>query len=79
MKKKPTLKKPINKSTKYYLICGGASVLFILILLYLYALITKLDILAWLTSRYAFFIYGAIIIYLTIGIILIVKDKIKEM
>jgi hypothetical protein len=76
--KNPTSKK-INKSTKYYLICGGAAVLLIVSLLLMYAWLTHVDILAWFSTKYAFIMYGAILIYLTIGVILIVKDKIRSM
>ena len=77
--KNPTSKKKMNKSTKYYLICGGAAVLLILGLLLLYAKLEHIDILAWFKSKYAFLMYGALLIYLTVGIILIIKDKIKGM
>ena len=76
--KNPTSKK-INKSTKYYLICGGASVLLIITLILIYAWLANVDILAWFSTKYAFIIYGAILIYLTVGLILIVKDKIRSM
>lgn len=76
--KSPTPKK-INKSTKYYLICGGAAVILILGLLLAYALITHMDILGWFSSKYAFIVYGAILIYATVGIILLINDKIRSM
>jgi hypothetical protein len=76
---KPYKPKKINKSIKYYMLCGGVAVLIILGLLLLYAYLTHTDIIAWLSSKYAFITYGAILIYLTIGIILIVRDKIRNM
>jgi hypothetical protein len=71
--------KKVSKSTKYYLICGGASALLIISLLLLYAWIVHADILAWFGTKYAFLAYGAILIYLTVGLIMIVKDKIRGM
>ena len=76
--KSPTSKK-LNKSTIYYIICGGAAVALIIGLLLMYAAIEHIDILAWFGSKYAFIMYGAILIYLTVGVILIVKDKIRSM
>ena len=76
--KNPTPRK-LNKSTKYYFLCGGASVLLIILLLLIYAWITHINILAWFKSKYAFIMYGAILIYATIGLILIVHDKIRNM
>ena len=76
--KKPTSKK-INKSTKNYLICGGIAVLLILSLLLIYAWIAKIDVLACLNTKYAWLAYGAIFIYATIGLTLIVRDKIRRM
>lgn len=71
--------KKLNKSTKYYIICGGIAVVIILALLLIYAFVTKINILEWLCSKYAFLIYGAILIYVTIGIILFIKDKIRNL
>jgi len=76
--KHPTSKK-INKSIKYYLICGGASALLIIGLLLLYAWLEKVDIAAWFSSKYALITYGVLLIYITVGIILIVRDKIRRM
>ena len=75
---RPTFKK-LSKSTKYYILCGFLAILLIISLLLLWAWIGKVDILAWLTSKYAFLIYGALIIYITIGVILYVRDVIKEL
>jgi hypothetical protein len=76
--KNPTSKK-INKSTKNYLICGGLAVTLIITLLLIYAWIAKVDILACLNTKYAWLAYGAIFIYATIGLTLIVRDKIRRM
>lgn len=76
--KNPTSKK-LNKSTIYYIICGAVAVFLIIGMLLMYAAIEKIDILAWFGSKYAFIMYGAILIYLTVGVILIIKDKIRSM
>ena len=76
--KNPTPKR-ISKSTIYYLICGGSAVLLIITLLLLYAAVAHIDLAAWFHSKYAFIAYGAILIYVTVGIILYVKDKIKRL
>ena len=72
-------KKKLNKSTRVYIYCGlGASILLI-ILLVLYAVIAKINILEFLASKYACFTYLAIGILGTVGIILFIKDKIARM
>jgi hypothetical protein len=76
--KNPTSKK-ISKSTIYYLICGGAALILIVGLLLLYALVAHIDILAWFSTKYAFLIYGAIIIYAVVGLILFLKDIIGRL
>ena len=79
MEKKPTSKKKVNKSLLYYGICGGAVFLIVITLLLIYAFIEKVDILAWFGTKYAFLMYGAILIYLTIGVILVIRDRIRRM
>lgn len=84
MKKKPIPKaqhprKKLNKSTVIYIWCGVGSAVLIIGLLLLYALIAKIDIIAWFGSKYAGFLYLALFIYLVIGIILFVKNKIARM
>ena len=76
--KRPMFKK-FSKSTKYYLLCGGLAVILIIGLLILYAYLTGFDIAAMFVSKYAFIAYGAILIYIAVGIPLIVKDKIGRM
>lgn len=71
--------KKIDKSLLYYMICGGAVLLLILTMFLIYAWIMKIDILAWFTSKTAYLVYGAIAIYLTIGIIMFINGKIKRM
>lgn len=77
--KEPTPKSKISKSTKYYLLCGGASVIIIFLLLLLYAYLAHINILAWFKSKYAFIMYGAILIYATVGLILIIRDRIGKL
>lgn len=50
-----------------------------MILLVLYAVIAKINILEFLASKYACFTYLAIGILGTVGIILFIKDKIARM
>lgn len=87
MKTKPTRKIPgkkqarkkLSKSTIVYIWCGVGAFLLVIGMLLIYAAIEKVDIIAWLGSKYAGFIYLALFIYLVIGIILFVKDKIARM
>lgn len=80
--KNPTSKKKfkLSKSTKYYLICGGAVLILIVILLLIYALLAHINILAWFGTKWAcLFLYGPALIYGTVGLILFIKDKIARM
>lgn len=72
-------KKKLNKSTKTYIYCGLGASIFLILLLIIYAAIAKLDIGQFLISKYACYAYLAIGIFVTVGIILFIKDKIARM
>ena len=72
-------KKKLTKSTKVYIYCGIGAGLLLMLLLILYAVIAKVNIGEFLVSKYACFTYLAIGILSTVGIILVVKDKISRM
>jgi uncharacterized integral membrane protein len=73
------LKKKLNKSTRVYIYCGIGSAILLILLLIIYAVVAKINIGEFLVSRYAMFAYLAIGLFATVGIILVVKDKISRM
>lgn len=72
-------KKKLNKSTRVYIYCGICSAILLMLLLIIYAVVAKINIGEFLVSRYAMFVYLAIGLFATVGIILVVKDKISRM